>query len=227
MENSCYRCGHAIEEGKPFCAQCGAPQIRVTMPESTPPPVAGTVSSNNHSTPTIESSGFRRPPSLAALSGDVEWRRALRFCVVAALVAVIVMSLRLVGPLPAVLGAGFLSVILYYRSPLLIASARSGAKIGAVTGLLSSLVPALFFAIFVALLRSGGELRQEMLDSLQQFASRSNNPQVQATFDLLKTPEGINKLVLAMVGFLLISVVAGSLAGALTGAALTRRNQRR
>ena len=33
MDHPCYKCGHSIEDGKPFCSQCGAPQIRVAMPE--------------------------------------------------------------------------------------------------------------------------------------------------------------------------------------------------
>ena len=34
MDHSCYKCGHSVEDGKPFCGQCGAPQIRVPMPEA-------------------------------------------------------------------------------------------------------------------------------------------------------------------------------------------------
>jgi hypothetical protein len=65
-----------------------------------------------------------------------------------------------------------------------------------------------------------------MLDALQQAASRSNDPQVQAAFDQLKTPEGIAlMLVFGMVFLFLLSIAAGSLAGALTGSFLGRRNR--
>jgi thiamine transporter ThiT len=139
----------------------------------------------------------------------------------------VVVSIRLIGPWFALLGAGFLAVFFYYRgNPARIASARSGAIIGAVTGLLSSAVSGFFFAIFVAVLQSGGEIRQELLQRLQEFAARSNDPQVLATFELLKTPEGLTKVALGMVGVFLISIAAGTLAGALTGALLSRRNQR-
>ena len=76
------------------------------------------------------------------------------------------------------------------------------------------------------MLQAGGQVRQQMIDALQQVASRSHDPQVQATLDLLKTSEGLaEKLILSMVGFLLISVAAGSIAGALTGAFLGRKNR--
>jgi len=49
---------------------------------------------------------------------------------------------------------------------------------------------------------------------------------VQAALDLLKNPDGLGtKLVLALIGFLLISVAAGSLAGALTGTFIGRRRR--
>jgi hypothetical protein len=49
---------------------------------------------------------------------------------------------------------------------------------------------------------------------------------VQAAFDQLKTPEGIAlMLVFGMVFLFLLSIAAGSLAGALTGSFLGRRNR--
>lgn len=160
------------------------------------------------------------------ISLGIEWRRAFWFCALAALLSIAVTSLRLINPLVAVLSAGFLAVVLYYRrKPVFIATAGSGAKIGAVTGLLFSGVLAVFFAIFLVMLQSGGEIRQQLLDAFQQLASRSNDPQVQVFLELLKTPEGLNKLTLATVGFFLISIAAGGVAGALTGAFLGRRNR--
>ena len=227
MDYSCHKCGYSIEEGRPFCSQCGAPQIRVAVPDSMVPAVAGSAPPAELPTFSLNSSAVPHSLRSAAFPHEIEWRRAFWVSAAAALLCVIVMSIRLLNPLLAVLGAGFLAVMLYYRrNPTAVASARSGAKIGAMAGFLSSVIPALCFAIFVLVLHSGGEVRQEMMDSLQQFASRSGDPQVQATLDLLKTPEGLSKLILAMVGFFLISVAIATLAGASTGAVLKRRNQR-
>jgi hypothetical protein len=65
-----------------------------------------------------------------------------------------------------------------------------------------------------------------MLEALQQAAARSSDPQVQAAFDRLKTPEGLAvMLVLGLIVLFVISIVASSLAGALTGAVFGRRNR--
>jgi len=223
MDHPCHKCGHSSEDGKPFCSQCGAPQIRVAMPEASAPLAAADVSAADLPVFSLDPA----PLSARVLSTEIDWSLALRACAIAALISIVVMSLRLTVPPLATLGAGCLAVILYYRrNPSWRVSARSGAQIGAATGLLSAAVFAVFLAILLAVLQSGGQVRQEMIDALQQVASRSHDPQVQATLDLLRTPEGLAaKLILSMVGFLLISVAAGSIAGALTGAFLGRRNR--
>jgi hypothetical protein len=65
-----------------------------------------------------------------------------------------------------------------------------------------------------------------MLEALQQAASRTTDPQVQAAFDRLRTPEGLAAmLILGMVALFLVSIAGGSVAGALTGAFLGRRKR--
>jgi hypothetical protein len=226
MDHPCYKCGHSIEDGKAFCSQCSAPQIRVAMPEPVEPPVGGNIPASE-----VTAFSLDRPsqPTLGVhtLSTGIQWPRALRACAVAALISVVMMSLRLMVPLLAVLGAGCLAVILYrYRNPIWRADARSGAQLGAVTALFSAGAVAVLSAIAFAILQAGGEIRQQALDALQQVATRFNDPQMQATLDMLKKPEGLApKLIVFMVAFFLISVAAGSIAGALTGAFLGRRNR--
>lgn len=227
MDHPCYKCDQRIEEGKPFCPHCGAPQIRVAMPEFEAPPAVGNVSSNVSSN--VSADGPILPPALGApvLSSGIEWPRAIRACAIAALISIIVMTLRLMVPPLAMLAAGCLAVIFYQRrNPTWRIDARRGAQLGAVTALISSGVLAIIFGIVFAMLHSSGEIRRQMLDALQQVATRSSDPQMQAALDLFKKPEGLAaKLVLAVVGFLLISIAAGSLAGALTGAFFSRRNR--
>ena len=227
MDHPCYRCGNNTEDGKPFCLQCGAPQIRVAMPEPAVAPVAGNVPLNDATVFSLDPPGVAAPLSVPALSAGIEWRRAFRACAIAALISLAVMFLRLMVPPLATLGAGCLAVILYQRrNPTAGIDARSGAQLGAVTGILSSVVFGVFFVIFLAVLQSGGQARQEMIEALQQVAARSHDPQVQAVLDLLSKPEGLAaKLSLGMVGLFLISVAAGSIGGALTGAFFGRRNR--
>jgi hypothetical protein len=226
MDHSCHKCGHSVDDGKPFCAECGAPQIRVAMPEVLAPAATGSLSSDKLHELSLDSPTISAPLNLATLSSEVEWRRALWASAIAAAISIVVMSLQLVFPLLAALGAGSLAVILYYRrGPLQPLTTRAGAKVGAVTGLIISTVTGVCFAIVLAVLRSVGPLHDEVIERLHQAGSGSNGQQIQAVLDLLKTPEGLDKFILAMIGFFLLSIAASSLAGALTGAFLNRRNR--
>jgi hypothetical protein len=135
------------------------------------------------------------------------------------------MTLGLMVPLLAALGASFLAVNLYHRSnPAWLVNARSGSRIGAVCGMLFFLIGAVLETLAVAITHSGSQVREKMIEALQTAASRSNDPQVQAAFDQLKTPEGIAlMLVLGMIVLFVVSIAAGGLAGALTGAFIGRR----
>lgn len=227
MDHPCYKCGHSVEDGKPFCSQCGAPQIRVLLPEAAVPAATGSVSSNDLPIFSSDAPAIPGVLSASALSTGIDWPTALRSCAVAALIAALVMTLGLMVPLLAVLGAGFLAVNLYHRrNAAWGVNARSGAQLGAVCGVLFFGIAAVFETVAVALFHTGGQIRQKMLDALQQAASRSSDPQVQAAFETLKTPHGIAlMLVFGMVFLLLVSIAAGSLAGALTGSFLGRRNR--
>jgi hypothetical protein len=231
MEHACHQCGHSVEQGKPFCAQCGAPQIRVTVAEPLVPAVAANIPANVPANElpafSLDSPVVKPPRNIPGLSNAVDWPHALRTSSIAALISALVMSLGLMVPLLAALGAGFLSVSLYRRrnSPWAV-TARSGGQIGALCGLLFFGIASIFETIAIAVFHTGAQLRQKMLEALQQAATRSSDPQVQAAFDRLKTPEGIAvMLVLGLIVLFVISIVASSLAGALTGAALGRRNR--
>lgn len=227
MDHSCYKCGHAVEEGKAFCPDCGAPQIRVVMPEAAIAGNAGNVSSAE--LPIFPSASSISSGALGTshLSTDIVWPVAARVCAVSALIAALVMSFGLLVPLLAVLAAGLLAVNFYHRrNALWNVGAGSGAKLGAVSGIFFFAIAAIFEMLAVAVFHIGGTFRQKMLDALQQAATRSSDPQVQAAFDQLKTPEGIAlMLTFGILMLLIVSIAAGSLAGALTGAFLGRKKR--
>jgi hypothetical protein len=226
MDHPCYKCGHSVEDGKPFCAQCGAPQIRVAMPEPAAV-IPGSVSSTELPIFSAESPIVPGTLSASAFSTGIVWPAAIRACAIAALIAALIMTLGLMVPLLAVLGAGFLAVNLYHRqNPGWGVNARSGAKLGAVCGVLFFGISAIFETLAMALFHTGGQVRQKMLEAFQQAASRSGDPQVQAAFETLKTPEGIAvMLVFGLAVLFVVSIAAGSIAGALTGTFLGRRKR--
>lgn len=223
MDHPCYKCGHSVEDGRPFCSQCGAPQIRVAMPEGVTPAAAESVLSSP--LPIFASESVSVDSIM--LSPGIVWPRALRACLVAALVAILVTSLRLVAPLLAVFCTGSFAVVFYRtRNPSWRANASSGAQLGAISGLLFSAILAIFATLIVVILQAGGDVRQQMIEALQQVASRSTDPQIQSALDVLKRPEGLGaKLTQGVAILSVLSIALGSLAGALTGLFLGRRNR--
>jgi hypothetical protein len=224
MDHPCHKCGKSVEDGKAFCSQCSAPQIRVAVPEISVPSAAG-APPNTPPVFSLDPPAVSGTLSSPVLSTGIHWPKALQSCAIAAVTAFLVTALRLMVPPLAVLGAGFLAVILYRRrNPTWSINAGSGAQLGAISGLIFSGIAAVFAALMVALWQAGGPVRQAMLDAVQQFAARSNDPQAQAALDFLKTPEGlVSKVLSGMMVLILVSVAAGSIAGAVTGAFLSRK----
>jgi hypothetical protein len=105
-------------------------------------------------------------------------------------------------------------------------SARGGAQLGAIAGLLFSAISAIFASLVVIVLQAGGEARRQMLEAFQQAASASKDPQMQSALEFFKAPEGLAVKVVAGVALVaVLSISIGSLAGAMTGALLGRRNK--
>jgi hypothetical protein len=100
----------------------------------------------------------------------------------------------------------------------------SGAKLGAACGILFFAIATVLETAAMAVMHTGNQVREKVMEALQQAAARSNDAQVQAAFEQFKTPQGIAlMLVLGVFVLLIISIAAGSLAGALTGAVLGRK----
>jgi hypothetical protein len=81
-------------------------------------------------------------------------------------------------------------------------------------------------ALIVIFLHKGPELRNELIVRIQQAASQTSDPQVQAVFERLKTQGGLEVLMLTGLVFaFLASIVLGGLGGALGGAIFGRRDR--
>ena len=222
MNYSCHKCGRTLEEGRPFCPDCGAPQIRVILPEAAPQPALageGAVLQGH-------AEAVHVLPSDSANTLPVGWSHDLKPCGLAAVIAI---ALSLVGlnPFVAALAAGWLAVTFSRRRMLGTAiRSRAGARLGATTGLLIFGLSTIFETLAVVLLHKGAELRSQMLDKVQQVAQHYPGPEVQPFVDFVKTPEGFAFIMVGSVIFGLIAFIAlGSVGGAL-GAWFLGRNQR-
>jgi hypothetical protein len=141
-------------------------------------------------------------------------------------VAALLMALGL-NPFVAMFTVGFLAVVFYrQRQPETAIKATAGAALGALGGLLWFAVSSVLEALVVVFLHKGPEIRDELLKRIQQAASQTNDPKVLEVFDRLKTPGGLELLmILGLVFAFFAAIVLAGLGGVLGGAIFNRRGR--
>jgi len=218
MEEPCYKCGQMLEEGRVFCPHCRAPQIRVAVAD----PVAAIPADSP-----VQPGQLPASQTVPVLAVPMRWDQAAQPCAIAAIIAAIGMVLRLIVPVIAVIGAGFLAVALYRRrNPEIAVSARTGARLGAICGFFCAGMTAILGALRVAILHEGGKIRTVLLDALQQQSGRYPDADFQASLDFFRSPTGlVLMLVFFFIAALIILILLGMLGGALGGASLGRRDR--
>jgi hypothetical protein len=233
MEQSCYKCGQLVEEGIAFCPHCSAPQIRVIIAE---PPAALAIAGDAPRS-AAGAAGFRSadlrsddlPASetLPVLAVPMRWSDAAQPCALAALIASIAMVLKLIAPIMAAPGAGFLAVAFYRRRhPEVALRAATGARLGALCGLFCSGITTVLATFRIAVLHEGSEIRNDLLEGIRQSAAHYSDPQFQSTLDFLRSPTGLMiMLVLLLVFAFLLLLLLATLGGACGGALFKRRDR--
>jgi hypothetical protein len=219
MDHPCHKCGHSIEDGKAFCSQCGAPQIRVAVADvPIPPPLA-----NDRSAHSLALEAEPMPSGIPLPLLPASWSQQIRPCALAAGIAVVPMFFG-VNPFVAALGAGFLAVILSRRGSVI--RPALGAKFGALSGVLLFSMSTVLELLAVAVLHKGSEIRSAMMEKIQQAAARYPGPEVQPFLDFVKTSDGFAIMLVASLVFGLVAfVVLGGCGGALGAAFLGKRDR--
>lgn len=208
MEHACDKCGAAVEDGTPFCKQCGAPQIRV----------AGYDPQTTFSGENSERLGDPR---------TIQWAQALPSAGIAGLVAAILMLIPLGAFGLGMLAAGALSVLLYRRrNPGANLTPGMGARLGATSGALGFGIFAIFTAVEVLVFHSGGELHAALVQAVQQSAARTSDPQALQLLEYLKSPPGLAVVMAVGLGVMLAAFLIFSSLGGALGAVLLRRKNR-
>jgi len=223
-----------IEEGTPFCPHCGAPQIRVAMPETATPEqyqpafTPGTPAEMQPPAQPVPLSTLPLPGS----ESDIQWRRAFVPVVVGAL-AMIVGAVVAPGgllKLLAMAAGAAVAVAIYRRRPEVgtTLSGTAGAKLGAVAGLFSYGVLAIVIVIGCSV--DSLDVRQQLHAQLQQLQSQADPASRETMGQLIQkidTPEGFAAFITAglAISFVMF-LVCGAAGGAISGA-VAQRNQRR
>jgi len=223
MEHACHKCGNSVEDGIPFCAHCGAPQIRVFIPEPIPAATSAPERALAGSNP-VE---LTESASALEIAPSTRWSYAMRPCVLAALIAGMLMGVGL-NALVGMFCAGILGVALYRsRLPGAAIKIAIGAQLGAISGLFCFALSIALESITVTVFHKGAEVRKAMLDVIQQAASRTGDPQTLAMFEYLKTPTGLAVMMaMGLMAAFVASIIVASLGGML-GASFFRHRDRK
>lgn len=220
-----------LDDGTPFCPHCGAPQIRVAMPESEPEPASPAFAPGTPAEmqPPAEPVPLLQSVPVAA-PGRFDFRSALRTTLLAGLVIGIgtILPLGSIAWIVLVIGTGgALAVALYKRRHPEALSMRPGQ--GAKLGAMAAISGYILFAIFAVMtfVLNGSELRQEMVRRLHEM--KAPDPSAQQVYqqiaDKLSSPEGMALIMtFAMAVFFFMFLALGAAGGAI-GATLMHRDQ--
>lgn len=217
MDHPCHRCGANVADGTPFCAQCGAPQIRVNIEAAEPPPVP------------VDGSVPPLPPFHTPSAGPrIIWRSALPRALGAAvlLILLVVLAAQMQSVLLMVMVivlSGGLAVWLYSMRPDVgIITGGMGAMLGAVTGFFASCaIAALMLLTFMS--NREGALNQ-LKAALQQQAARNPDPNSQKMIEsMISNPESLIGAMFFGLIVMLVFLLAFSTIGGVLGAVVLRR----
>jgi hypothetical protein len=156
------------------------------------------------------------------------WRRAFHAVLVGGVFSALVMNV-----LFGLFGLGFvaggaLSVYTYRRRvPGAVVNLGSGATLGGASGFLGFLIFSVLLTLEILITHRWGELRQAVLESMNQTA-RNADPQFQQQLQdaivQFKTPEGFAMLMVFTGVFLCLIFIFFSVLGGAIGSSMTRKN---
>ncbi len=243
VEHSCGQCGAVVDDGRPFCPNCHAPQIKVPVhpptapvteplppgtPEDLQPPAEPIISE-----PSVPA--MPRPESLGLHpENKIVWRAAFSSALAAGLLAAVGTSIPVI-PLAmlCMFASGGLAVTLYRRRagyrPV---TPWMGARVGLLAGGLGFGLLAMLSAFRLFAAGERMELRTAIREKMQEAAASAADPEVRQAMEQFRsyiaTDHGLVLFVLlflaiAALFFLLFSALGGALGAALFGRSSGRK----
>lgn len=240
MEHACGQCGAAVEDGRPFCENCHAPQIKVpvrppTAPATEPLP-PGTPEDLQPPAEPIVAEPRRLEPILSDGSepqNKLIWRPAIGAALVAGLLATLG---TLIPAVPLIMlcmfASGGLAVTLYRRragnatvTPIM------GAKLGALAGGWGFGLQAVLITAVLSSPSQRTKGRDVLLGVLRDAAAKSADPNASQMVEkfqgYIATDLGLVVVFLMVLAILALLFLAFSALGGALGAALFGRDSSR
>jgi hypothetical protein len=203
VEHPCQQCGTTVEDGRPFCPQCHAPQIHVQVAIPETGVVAGLNPVPDDSSPVTVGSAHSDRPVLSRKT--IDSRIAVRAALKAGVLGVFVGAIPFIG----IVLTGALAVFFYRRKSGFVLPAALGARLGGAAGIVVFAISALL-TIAVIALHAQQQCIDLMITMLQRFGANTSDPQIRAGIQNLFTVSGqavsfFSALVFASVGGALAS----------------------
>jgi hypothetical protein len=215
VEHACYQCGTEVEDGRPFCPHCRAPQIQVrvavaepaTLPAGSQESLSADESARDENFPVAYGSFGRIPANRRSSTLTVSSIIEPKFAVGAALKAGLIGVFLGIIPLLGVVLTGALAVYFYRRAsktvPVALAAARLGGAAGVVVFAVNSLL-----MIPIILFHAQQQTIDSMTEMMRKYGLNTDTAQFQASLHAMFSPSGL-------LAFFVVTSVLSSLGGAL------------
>jgi len=227
VDHLCYKCQASIDEALPFCPHCGAPQIRVAVPEddSSQPPL--------HAAAPDVYPGSWPPPASPYQANAIQWSLAVKGAVLSGLISAFLSGIPTLsyGCCLWLLGAGGLAVWLYQRRiPGVVVTPGMGMRIGALSGVFGFLATTVLWVILFT--KDNQEFRTVFAEQMEKSTGRNPDPHAQEVgrqfINYMNTLEGLATVfVLGLVVMAVVYVVFSAAGGALGASMFVRRRSQR
>jgi MFS family permease len=212
VEHSCEKCGSPVEDGRPFCPHCRAPQIHVqiAVPED-----ASALGSAAESTP-VRQISIERAPTLehALFDQSAGTRAALKAGVLGIFLGIV--------PFLGVILTGWLAVYFYRREKGLVPATSIGSRLGGAAGVVAFAINSLLLIVRIFIFHAQQQYVDGLIKLTQALGYNSSDPDIQSIMHNLVTPSG---LALTFVFGMIFAVLLGAAGGALASVVLRHRTR--
>ena len=211
MDHPCEKCGAAVEDGRPFCPHCRAPQIHVQIVDSElaaegarDPSLGARAPSPPHALPT-----GRFDTLESNYRGLFDRGAAVRAALKAGVAGVLLGMVPVIG----IVLTGSLAAYFYRREKGSVPAAGIGARLGGAAGVISFAANSLLIVIRIFALHEQQQYVETLLKVAQAIGYNSADPEIQAAIHNLFTPSGMAlTFFFAMIFTVVLAAAGGALA---------------
>lgn len=218
MDHPCPQCGFAVEDGRPFCPHCRAPQIHVPIaaPETDP---GASLNSTAAAYPGDLSPPGRADLAHLAAGSAINRSIAVRVALKAGAFGVLIGMIPFLG----IVLTGALAVFLYRRETRLTLPPALASRVGGAAGVVAFAINSVLITLQIFVFHAQQRYADDLMRLAQRFGGSAADADLQASIQNLFTPAG---LALTLFFGMIFSVLLASAGGALASLFLRPPNSR-